>query len=212
MCAKTLAGRILTNFSEVKLKKTFVKVPRLKVSIGKIKKTSQAKKEGEMPFSSIINIMIKNAAEKAKKEVKEKTIEGGKSYTVVKDERILLFNGGYGTVSKAYGSMSNKAYVDYGKLFSYLGSFRAKQPYEDMPEHLGMLNKATESSSFVLADRESMDKIGRFDKYMKSPVMDMPVMALSLVPIAGLSSAEWEEIKNLMRFDPVMYTLKSKTA
>ena len=81
-----------------------------------------------------------------------------------------------------------------------------------MGNHLETLNKSTESGSFVLADRDSMDKIGRFDKYVKTPVMAIQTMALSLVPIAGLSSAEWEEIKNLMRFDSVMYTLKSKTS
>lgn len=206
---KTLADKVLRNFLKVKLKKAAVKVPGLKV--GKQKPAIQ-KREEQMPFSSIINILIKNAVEKAKKEKKEKgLVEEGKSYTVSKEEK--GFNlGGYGTFSKSYGTSPHASYVDYEKLFSYLGTFRAQSAYENMAGHVGTLNKAAESGSFVLADRDSMDKIGRFEKYMKNPSMDMPIMALSLVPIAGLSSGEWEEIKNLMRFDPVMYTLKSKTS
>ena len=80
-----------------------------------------------------------------------------------------------------------------------------------MAEHLGALNKSSDSS-FVLAGREAMDKIGRFEKYIKTPTADMPIMALSHVPLPGFSSAEWEEVKMLMKFDPATYTLKTKTA
>ena len=129
-----------------------------------------------------------------------------------KDSRELKVNGGYGTVPKSYGASPKTSYVDYEKLFSYLGKFKSQSAYENMGNHVEVLNKATESGSFILADKDSMDKMGRFEKYMKTPVMAIQTMALSLVPIAGLSSGEWEEIKNLLRFDPVMYTLKSKTS
>ena len=198
------------NFSKVKLKKTFVKVPKLKARKDRIKKISQ-KKDDKILISSIVDIMIKSAVDRAKTEKKAKAqVEEDKSYTSLRDDKTIE-SSGYGAMQKAYGTAPHASYVDYEKLFSYLGKFRAKQPYENMAEHTGMLNKATESSSFVLADREAIDKIGRFDKYMKSPVMDMPVMALSLVPIAGLSSAEWEEIKMMMKLDPAMYNLKTKT-
>ena len=167
-------------------------------------------KNGKIGFGKHDSDISKNAVEKAKIERKEKAVEDDKSYSILKDERELLFDGGYGTLSKGYGSMPRKTYVDYGKLFSYLGKFRTKNPFDDMTDHVETLNKATESSSFVLADKEAMDKIGRYEKYMKSPVMDTPVMALSLVPIAGLSSGEWEEIKMMMKLDPVIYNLKIK--
>ena len=208
LTSTTLADRIKTDFSRVKLKKAAVKVPKLKVR--KIKATS-LKSDDKTPISSIINILIKTAVEKAKKERKEKVVEKDKSYNILKDNKPIA-NGGYGTVSKGYGGKPLTSYVDYEKLFSYLGKFKSQSAYENMGNHLETLNKATESGSFVLADRDSMDKIGRFEKYNKPQVMDTPIVALSLVPVAGLSSAEWEEIKNLMRFDSVMYTLKSKTS
>ena len=205
----TLAEKILRDFSKVKLRKVTIKVPRLKI---KNKKLTNQKEQEQIPNYSIISILIKTAVEKAKKERKEKPAKEDKSYKILKDERDLTFNGGYGTVSKSYGSMPRISYVDYGKLFSYLGKFKSQRPYERMAEHVASLNKTTESSSFVLADKDAMDKIGRYDKYMKNPSMDMPVMALSLVPIAGLSSGEWEEIKMFMKLDPVIYALKTKTA
>ena len=205
---KTLAERISGDFSKVKLKKSLVRVPKLRI---RKEKAVKPKKTENMPVSSIINILIKSAVEKAKREKKEKTQAEDKSYTIIKDNKSGI-HGGYGTASKDYGTSPKTSYVDYEKLFSYVGRFKSQSAYENMAEHVGSLNKATESGSFVLADKDSMDKIGRFEKYMKTPVMAIQTMALSLVPVAGLSSAEWEEVKNLIKFDSVMYTLKSKTS
>ena len=203
----TLAERIKKNFYKIKLKKATVKVPRLKIQ----KEKQSIQRKPEAPNSSIVSIILKAAVENAKKDAKEKTQAAeGKTYKLKEDKPAA--SGGYGTVSKNYGASPNNSYVDYEKIFSYLGKFRAKGAYEDFGSPVEFLNKSAESGSFVLADKDSMDKIGRFDKYMKSPVTAIQTMALSLVPIAGLSSGEWEEIKNLMRFDPVVYTLKSKTA
>ena len=192
--------------AKLKVGKTFINIPKLKI---KRRKFVQ-KKEESIPISSIINILIKSAIDKAKKEKITKQSED-KSYRLIKQETQLVINGGYGTVSKRYGSAPHKSYVDYEKLFSYLGKFKSRNPYENIAD-LGESSKASENGSFVLADRESMDKIGRFEKYFKSPAAAMPVLALSLVPIAGLGSAEWEEIKMMMKFDPILYTLKTKTS
>lgn len=206
--SKTLAERISIDFSKVKLKKITVKVPKIKI---RREKSYKKAKRNDIPVSSIVNILIKAAIEKNRKEKTEKAkIEENKSYSITKEERAPVQSGGYGTVSKGYGASTHSTYVDYGKLFGYLGKFRAQGAYDNLENPFEFLNKAAESGSFVLADKDSMDKIGRFDKYIRTPDMAMQTMALSLVPIAGLSSAEWEEIKNLMRFDPVTYTLKSK--
>ena len=191
--------------AKVGARKVPVKIPGLKLR----KKDFAQKKENTIPVSSIINILIKSAIEKAKRERKEKQPED-KSYKIIKQEEILTVNGGYGTVSKSYGSAPHKSYIDYEKLFSYLGKFKSKNPYENIAD-FGESSKA-ESGSFVLADGESMDKMGRFDKYMRTPDMAIQTMALSLVPIAGLSSREWEEIKMMMKLDPVIYALKGKLA
>ena len=198
------------SFFRFKLKKSSVKVPKLRV---KKKKVAEIKKDDNIPISSIVNIMIKNAIDRTKKERKEKVaVDENKSYILKKDERESKANGGYGIVSKSYANAPHNSYIDYEKLFGYLGKFRSQSAYENMGDNVEFLNKSAESGSFNLADKDSMDKIGRFDKYMRTPDMAIQTMALSLVPIAGLSSGEWEEIKNLLRFDPVMYTLKSKTS
>ncbi|MBI3035352.1 hypothetical protein HYY71_03440 [Candidatus Woesearchaeota archaeon] len=202
----TLAEKV-AKYSKVKLKKTIVKVPRLRARRQKALKIKQAEK---IPISSIIPLLIKSAVEKAKKEGKAKPdVEEQKSYQVLKGEREHIFNGGYGTASKGYGAAPHASYVDYGKLFSYLGKFRAKQPYEDMAEHIGNLNKATESGSFVLADRETMDKGKFYLRYINSKI---PIDKSSLVPIAGMNSAEWEQFKMWMRLDTATYLLKISTS
>lgn len=202
-----MADRISRNFSRIKLKKAVVKVPELKAKV----KRADIKKDS-VPVSSIVNILLKAAVEKSKSEIKEKAADDvSKTYILKNDGKGSAMGGGYGTIPKNYGSTPHSSYVDYAKLFSYLGKFKAQGAYENS-NSIESLSEKTESGSFVLADKETMDKAGRFDKYIRNPNMAIQTMALSLVPIAGLSSAEWEDIKNLMKFDPVMYTLKSKTS
>lgn len=209
--ARTLADRV-RDFSEVKLHKTTIKVPKLKVRTKG--KTTFKKEEAQQLISSMVNILLKAAIEKSKKERKKKPVEEEKSYKLLKDDRDIIFNGGYGTVSKSYGSTPRTSYLDYGKLFSHLGSFKAKQPYENMAEHLGAMNKAAESSSFTLVDSETLQKGGWHIKYFYHPGrFDMYTALTSLVsPIPGISSAEWEKFKLLMIIDKVAYNLKISTS
>ena len=202
-----MAERISSSISRVKIKKTSVKVPKLKV---KKEKSIKPKKEDSFPISSIVNILIKSAIDKTKKERKEKVaVDEDKSYILKKGERELVVNGGYGTVSKEYGTAPHTSYIDYGKLFSYLGKFRAQSAYENMGDHVEFLNKSTESGSFTLTDRETMDNGARYVRHFHPKI---PIDKTSLVPIAGMNSAEWEEFKRLMRFDTVMYLLKISTS
>lgn len=205
--AKTLADKISRSLSIVKLKTASVKVPKLKI---RKERAAKPKKDEGMPISSIINILIKSAVEKAKKEGKDKPVEEDKSYKILKDERGLTFNGGYGSVSKGYGTTPHNSYVDYGKLFSYLGSFRAKQPYENMAEHLGNNNKALDDRGFVLVSSETMEKGKSYIRYFNSKV---PIAKNSLVPLApGMNSKDWEEFIWFMRLDTAMYLLKISTS
>lgn len=205
MTAKTLADKVLKDFSRLKLKKAAVKVPKLKV---RKRKVTNLKSEDKIPISSIVNILIKTAVEKVKKERKEKAVEKDKSYNILKDNKPIA-NGGYGTVSKGYGNAPHTSYVDYGKLFSYLGKFRSQSAYENMGNHLETLNKATESGSFTLVDRETMDKGARYVRYFHSKT---PIDKTSLAPIGGMSSAEWEEFKWFMRLETPLYLLKISTS
>ncbi|MBI2647365.1 hypothetical protein HYW99_02720 [Candidatus Woesearchaeota archaeon] len=213
---KSSIDKILIQLSMIQQKNSVVKVQKIKLKSKKV--TKLRKLENGLSNSSIVNIIIRNNVSPTKKnnekiqkkDLKPQSKDEEKGYTSLKDDSSLIINGGYGTISRSYGITPVTSYVNYERLFSYLGKFKTQNAYENMAEHLGVLNKSTESGSFVLADKDAMDKIGRFEKYMKYPAMDMPIMALSLVPIAGLSSVEWEEIKWLMKFDPVIYNLKTK--
>jgi len=203
----TLVEKIRKNFTKVKIKSRSVKVPKLKSK--KTRTSVKQTEEKQIPTSQIVNILIKTALEKARKERKEKhAVEDDKSYTPVKEERPSIF-GGYGTVSRSYGTAPTSSYVDYGKLFSYLGKFRAKSAYEDFDGPVGFLNKSLESGSFVLADKETIDKGTTYIRYFHPKV---PVDKTSLVPLPGMSSAEWEEFKWFMRLDTAMYLLKISTS
>lgn len=210
MKSATLADR-LADLSKVRLGKINVRVPKLNI---KAKPRAQKPKR-DMPISSIVSILIKSAVEKARKEKKEEkpSVVEDKSYKILKDNKPEV-NGGYGSSSKSYGMSPRASYTDYGKLFSHVGTFRAKQPYENSADHLESLNKAGESSGFQLISTEAMDKVGRYIKYFRpaDPRFDFHTSANSLVPMFGMNSGEWEQVKLWIKLDPVMYALKMKTS
>ena len=169
-------------------------------------------KKTETPVSSIVRIIIKNAEEEAKKIVKEKSDDESNDDTSVisaKDEKSQSI-GGYGTISRNYGAAPQKSYVDYDKIFSYLGKFRARNAYENFEAPTRESNGFLESSSRTLVDLDTMDRGARHVRYFIPPGADLN--QVSLVPVAGLSSSEWEQFKLWMKVDPVMYLLKSTSS
>ncbi len=207
----TLAEKVKKDFFNIKLKKAIVKVPGIRAKKPKrIKFREATSKDDKIPTSLLVHILIRNALENAKKERKEaKQAAKNPKYRTLADEKESA--GGYGSASGFYGASPHKAYIDYGKLFSYLGKFRAKgSSYSDAPTEV--LNSSTESKSFELVSREAMDKGARHVKYFFPKVADFYANLTSLVPVAGMSSAEWEQFKFMMKSDPAMYALKTKTA
>ena len=202
---KDLADK-LRRYSEIKLKKTSVRVPKLKL---KKEKIAKRKIDDKIPISSIINILIKNAVEKAKKEPEKPQIEN-KKYKILEDSGPTE-NGGYGTIQKNYGISPNSSYVDYEKLFSYLGKFRAKSPYENSDSTANSGN-SREDSAFSLIGLETIEKGSRYVKYLFPKGADFHATLTSLVPVAGMNSAEWEQFKLWVKIDPVMYALKTTTS
>ena len=219
MPEKTLVDKILLD-CEIKLENSTVNIPKL--GVNKQKKHNNKNKNQKIEFikddnfqiSSIIKFMIANLIEKAKMEENEKKeIKQDKEgkITEISDKETKIPSGGYGTIQKNYGTMPQSSYADYGKLFSYLGKFRSQSPYEFMSDnHLEFLNKSGESGSFTLIDRETMETGARYVRYLKSPVADLT--SISLVPIGGMGSGDWEQFKLWMKLDPVMYRLKTSTS
>ena len=209
----TLVERVSRDFSKIKLENVTVKVPRLKA---KKEKVINKKNHDEMFISSIVNNLIKNSIKQVKAEKKEKGAvqEESRNFVLAKGERGLNADGGYDAISKSYGISPNISYLDYGKLFSYLGKFRAQGMYENFgADDFGNFNAAYIENSFSLIDKETMEKGGRHVKYLSRPGSDIYTSLSSLVPAIGsMSSAEWESFKLFMVLDKVTYLLKTSTS
>ena len=210
MTGATLAEKVSSNFFSVRLKKAIVKVPNAKAKKPKrTKSRREISTDDKIPTSLIVRILIKNSLENAKREKKVARLSEDRNYKVVGEEKDAP--GGYGTASLFYGAKAKSTYIDYEKLFSYLGKFRAKgSSYSNAPAEA--LNISTESNSFELVGREAMDRGERHVNYFFPKAADFHANLTSLVPVAGMSSAEWEQFKLMMQLDPVMYALKSRTA
>src|SRR3989344_1299008 len=207
----TLAEKIERHSENVSFKRFLVKIPKLRVRKGgKQPRKKNPKSRPEISTSAIIRILLKAAAE-GKKDGKEKKNDSPNSlqYNTPRDDRPILENAGYGTISRAYGGMIKTPYVDYGKLFSYLGDFRSKNAFEDIegsPTQLA--NKVMERGNrFYFIDREVIDSGVRNLKYFIPGEIMGDIHA---VPV-GINSTDWEKFKLWQKIDPVMFNLKMNT-
>jgi len=200
----TLFDRVI-KFHEAALKNSSVKVPKLRTRKKQIAaKAPQSGNSPNVPVSSIINLIIKSLSETPKSKKTEATTEPEIKIAEEKPSE----SGGYGTIPKNYGASPQSSYIDYAKLFSYLGKFIAGTSYaQDNQASNGAVNPM--SSSTGLVSKETMEKAGRYIKYMAGGA---DLDTLSMVPKAGMSSSEWENFKLWMKLDPVMYRLKVSTS
>ncbi|HLC61850.1 MAG TPA: hypothetical protein VJI52_02435 [Candidatus Nanoarchaeia archaeon] len=212
MADVTLAEKIRKDFSKVKIIKSRIKVPRLKITSKKQRAKAQ-KPSSQIPISTLINIFIRNSIETARKEAKEKSpAQTGKVYSIIKDNKDENI-GGYGTVSKNYGGIQT-SYVDYEKIFSHVGKFRAHGMYQSFANSDGQNNA---EKGFSMASVETMDKAAAHIKYFRHGGREFGVGAggydtMSMVPMGGMDIAEWQEFKMWFLLDKVAYYLKRKTA
>ena len=120
-------------------------------------------------------------------------------------------SGGYGAVSKSYGMSPHSSYVDYEKIFSYLGKFRANGAYDSFEGRDSPGNGKTFSAS-----AETRDNTVKHIKYFSAPGREFGrgegADLTSLVPIAGMNSGEWEDFKLWFQLEKVAYALKRKIA
>ena len=207
MIGSNLAEKVKGDFTIVKLSKAEVKIPKLKIRPKK-EKIKPKNPSPKIPVSLLIDILIKNSVENSRKESKEKSIlQSNEPYILIKDDKDENI-GGYGTSSKHYSGTIHPSYINYGKLFGYLGSFNARNTY-DPESPLEFLNKSQDATSLTLVDVQTMEKGKNHVRYFNSKGI---IDKTSLVPIAGMNSAEWEQFKLFMRLDTVMYLLKISTA
>ena len=212
MVGLMLMDKVKQDFLKVKVGKSRIKVPRLKITPKKQRAKAQ-KPSSKIPISTLINIMIKNSIENARKEAKEKSpAQIGKIYSIIKDNKDENI-GGYGTASRNYGGIQ-ASYVDYEKIFSHVGKFRAHGMYQSFANSDGQNNA---EKGFTMASVETMDKAAAHIKYFRPSGREFGVGAggidsMSMVPMGGMDVAEWQEFKMWFLLDKVAYYLKRKTA
>jgi hypothetical protein len=205
-----LSEKVKRSFESIKLDKALVNVPSIEAKQPKIKKQSkpaqaQVSSQTSLSIHQILSLMFGKKDEEEKPRIK--TEEGPLiSETRERTEAPL---GGYGTASKSYGASPESSYSDYSKLFSYLGKFKAfSSAYS---QSSGEDFSHTPEKAFQLADIVTIETGARFVKYF-SRGSDMNTIMLSVVPIAGMDSAEWAQFKLWAQLDPVMYRLKTTTS
>jgi len=209
---KTLADK-LKNFSTIKVKNASVKVPKLdirKKAVSNRKKLATTAKDDKIPVSSIIDILIKTAVDNAKKEGKEKSgVEESKTYAISKEDAKIKFEG-YGNSFRRYETAPRTPYVNYEKLFSYLGKFKAQSPFENFASDnpTERINKVIEQGNkFYLIDNEVRDDAVRSIKYFTHGA----VMGEQAVPTGKINSADWEKFKIWKLVSYVEFNLKMQT-
>ena len=206
-----LAEKINSLF-DVKLRKAVVKIPEL--SLRSVKENTGKKKSS--PDRNITAIAVRNAVKSLKRGEDEflqsikklndnlfKTITQDKNYKILK-EKSENVSSGYGTATSSYGPSPKSSYVDYEKLFSYLGRFSSRgSSYSEDKGTAALFS----SSGRSLVDIDTMDSGARHVRYFMAPTTNID--QVSMVPLAGMDSAEWEKFKLWMKLDPVMYRLKT---
>lgn len=170
------------------------------------------KKKSAASICSLTQILINKAVEKVKETPKKEKNKEDKIIYSTKEERPLITNGGYGTVSKVYGAAPVAKYINYDKLFSHLGTFKAKGMYENIEENAIESKKLAESTREMVST-ETMEKAAKHFKYfVRGEVMG----DIGYVPPVGMgiNSKEWEKYRlmSMMSIYKPLIKLKSATA
>ena len=188
----TLTELIVKNFVEARKK--------IKANRKKIENRNQQKSKFSIS-AILINSVINSEIKKNKNENNEKKLEEENLEETAKeeseDEKKLIVNGGYGTISKHYGFSPVVKYADYDKIWSHLGSFRTYNMHEntESPNEIAMKNG---ESSREMVNMETIDKAARHFKYF---VRGELIGEVGIVPPVGLNinSKDWEQYR-LMTF------------
>ena len=153
---------------------------------------------------SISNIITSSSSIKWAKQSKTQTVKQEKDFDGDIEEKtrdtwdegdIIISNGGYGTISKHYGISPIVKHLDYTKLFSYLGAFRAKGMYEDLGERsMGGAGSNGDESTREMVGKETMEKAAKHFKYFVRGDVQGDI---GFVPPIGLNidSGEWEKYR-----------------
>ena len=191
------------------LKLALLDIKKRKTSGYKKNNSKQANKKNiASPICSLTNVLINKAIEKVKETKKEKNKEDKIIYST-KEDRQIITNGGYGTVSKAYGAAPVVKYVNYDKLFNHLGIFKAKGMYEDLGTRETDIKQTTESTREMVSN-ETMEKAAKHFKYF---VVGEITGDIGYVPPVGIgvSSKDWEKYRLMSKMSVYQPIIKLKS-
>jgi hypothetical protein len=197
---RVIFGLVLLNFKSERNK------PKSKrISVRSVNKKKPAS------ICSLTRLLISRAIEKAKETTKKEKEKESKA-TYLEKERLIIFNGGYGTVSRVYGTPPPVKYVDYDKLFSHLGTFRTYGLYGKVEEEKATIRQMVESTKEMVST-ETIEKAAKHFKYFVAGEM---INNVGYVPPfgMGISSKEWEKYRlmTMMSIYQPLIKLKSATA
>ena len=166
--------------------------------------------------SSISNITISSSIKKAKQNKAEASKIEESFWNDIdektKDEREIIENGGYGTISRDYGISPVVRYADYTKIWGHLGRFRAYGAYE-IAENGNNVSMENEESTRQMVSKETMERAAKHFKYF---VRGEILGDIGFVPSFGLNidSGEWEKYRlmSMMSIYRPLLALKRATA
>ncbi|MBI2208201.1 hypothetical protein HYU50_01795 [Candidatus Woesearchaeota archaeon] len=190
---------IAKNFFELKQKK-------------KLKRKTDRLSFGLSISNIIINSSIKMAKQSKTETVKKEKDFDGNIGEKTWDKNGVIANGGYGTISKHYGISPVVKYLDYNKLFSYLGAFRAKSMYEGLESNsIDWTANNGDESTRQMVGKETMEKAAKHFKYF---VMGDVIGDIGFVPPFGanVDSKEWEKYRLMTKMSIYQPLLAIKRA
>ncbi len=169
-----------------------------------IKRGKRAKNNGknikrklQNPKFSISTISINSALKEVKNESKEKKSKEDNLEETTEEEsgdkKEIIVNGGYGTISKHYGTSQVTKYVNYEKIWSNIGTFKTQGMYDNLA---GSFSQSENKSTGVLVDNKVIEKAERHFKYF---VPGDIIGDVGLVPPVGvnINSKDWEKYRTM---------------
>jgi hypothetical protein len=209
----TLMELITKNFLDSNKKRN--KTKSIKAN-KKIKTSSNiVKSSPKFSISAFLAANIKEAKtnDKESKETKDLEEVSEDASKEVKGKKEIKVNGGYGTISKSYGSSQSAKYADYNKLFSHLGTFKTKGMYEEFSDPVSDIVNGKVETTREMVNVETMDKAAKFEKYFMAGEQ---LTNIGFVPPVGanVNSKDWEKYRVMSQmsiYQPII-ALKRITA
>ncbi len=187
-------------------------INRSKKKNKKHKTKSRNTKQSSPRFSSICtltNSLIRKAINDSKKKKEKKASKSSEVDIIdIEEDRELIVNGGYGTVSSIYASAPIIKYVNYDKLFSHIGSFKANYNQQQALMEFGITPKGDDATREMVST-EVIDKAAKHFKYF---VRGEILGDVGYVPPTGSSvnSKDWEKYRIMSQMSIYQPLLKLK--